>query len=129
MQLTEEQLEIVHHQQGHALISAVAGSGKTTAMVARASHLLDNGVEADKIMALMFNRSARQAFVKKLSLAIKFGHQPRILTFHALGLRLTDTELFDCFPCPVRIGLIRRIRFIVTLSDYGKNRYPCHQLR
>lgn len=91
MQLTDEQLKIVHHQQGHALVSAVAGSGKTTAMVARVSHLLDSGVEADKIMVLMFNRSARQAFVKKLSIAIKSGHQPRILTFHALGLRLTGS--------------------------------------
>jgi DNA helicase-2/ATP-dependent DNA helicase PcrA len=91
VQLTEEQRKVVHHKNGHALVSAAAGSGKTTAMVARVCHLLESGVAADKIMVLMFNRSARQAFIKKLSLATTAQPKPRILTFHALGLRLTES--------------------------------------
>lgn len=42
MDLTEEQQRIVNHVAGHARVSAVAGSGKTT-LVARIGHLLQRG--------------------------------------------------------------------------------------
>ncbi|MCI5189253.1 MAG: hypothetical protein D3905_05535, partial [Candidatus Electrothrix sp. AS4_5] len=35
MRLTEEQEKIIRHTTGHARVSAVAGSGKTTAMIRR----------------------------------------------------------------------------------------------
>ena len=38
-QLTEEQQEIVKHDQGPALVFAVAGAGKTTSMVGRIHYL------------------------------------------------------------------------------------------
>jgi DNA helicase-2/ATP-dependent DNA helicase PcrA len=90
MQLTPEQQQIVNHQQGHARVSAVAGSGKTTAMVARVHHLLSQGIHPDKILVLMFNKSAREAFADKLhqALAQEGLTQPAVRTFHSLGLRL-----------------------------------------
>ncbi|HHD56238.1 MAG TPA: ATP-dependent helicase [Desulfobulbaceae bacterium] len=90
MQLTEEQQQIVHHGKGHARVSAVAGSGKTTAMVARVCRLLEQGVSPDLIRVLMFNRSAADAFIAKLykALADTGMAPPEVYTFHALGLRL-----------------------------------------
>lgn len=93
MQLTEEQRHIVKHCTGHARISAVAGSGKTTTMVARIGHLLKQGVAADEIMVLMFNRSARDGFEAAMQkhlggLGCKM---PEIRTFHSLGLRLVNS--------------------------------------
>jgi DNA helicase-2/ATP-dependent DNA helicase PcrA len=90
MRLTEEQQQIVLHEKGHARVSAVAGSGKTTAMVARVCHLLEQGMHPDLIRVLMFNRSASKAFTGKLSRALAGTSMavPAVNTFHALGLRL-----------------------------------------
>ena len=93
MQLTREQQQIVLHQQGHVRVSAVAGSGKTTAMVARVHHLLSQGIHPEKILVLMFNKSAQEAFADKLhqALAPEGLAQPAVRTFHSLGLRLVKS--------------------------------------
>ena len=89
MELTAEQLKIVHHDGGHARVSAVAGSGKTTTMIGRIGHLLKNGVEAKKLLVLMFNRSARDSFVLSMEKQLKgCTSLPEIRTFHSLGYRL-----------------------------------------
>ena len=94
MQLTREQLQIIQHGQGHARVSAVAGSGKTTAMVARVHHLLaEQGVTPEHILVLMFNTSARESFTRKLqaTLAGSGFSPPPVRTFHSLGLRLVKS--------------------------------------
>ena len=47
--LTPEQRAVVNHSGGHALVSAVAGSGKTETLVWRIAELLDRGVEPARI--------------------------------------------------------------------------------
>jgi len=93
MQLTEEQQQIIQHNHGHALVSAVAGSGKTTTMVERICMLLERGAAPAELMVLMFNRSARDSFAAKLAgrLAGTGGTLPEIRTFHSLGLRLVES--------------------------------------
>ncbi len=93
MKFTDEQLKIINHSGGHARVSAVAGSGKTTTMVARLGFLLEHGVAADKILVLMFNRSARDAFEQAMQ--ARLGQLrlplPEVRTFHSLGLRLVGS--------------------------------------
>jgi DNA helicase II / ATP-dependent DNA helicase PcrA len=92
LQLTAEQQAIVHHPGGHARVSAVAGSGKTTTMVARVGHLLARGVAAGEILVLMFNRSARDAFAETMGRQLAgAGALPEVRTFHSLGMRLVNS--------------------------------------
>lgn len=74
-------------------MSAVAGSGKTTTMVARIGYLMQNGVAPGNILILMFNRSARDAFERALEKHL--GHLgmalPEVRTFHSFGLRLVNS--------------------------------------
>lgn len=93
MQLTKEQQQIVHHLSGHALVSAVAGSGKTTTMVARVAHLLRQGCAPGELLVLMFNRSARDTFADRLQRLLGAGgvQAPEVRTYHALGLRLVES--------------------------------------
>lgn len=93
MNLTGEQLRIVEHGRGHARVSAVAGSGKTTTMVARIGHLLEADVAADQILILMFNRSARDAFDEAMQKNLsRLGRPlPEVRTFHSFGLRLVNS--------------------------------------
>lgn len=83
--LTDEQRAVVHHDPAlHATVLAVAGAGKTTAMVHRIRHLIaDRGVPARAIRAVMFNRAARRDFEGKLAALGVRG--VRVQTFNALG--------------------------------------------
>jgi DNA helicase-2/ATP-dependent DNA helicase PcrA len=93
MQLTEEQENIIRHSAGHARVSAVAGSGKTTAMVSRVGYLLQQGIAPEKILVLMFNRSARDVFAERLEHSLQGTdlRPPAVRTFHSLGLRLVES--------------------------------------
>lgn len=90
MNFTEEQLKVIYHKSGHALISAVAGSGKTEVLVHRVAHLInDLNISPDLLLVLMFNKSAQEVFTSRLKQNIKNGVEtPAVLTFHALGLRI-----------------------------------------
>lgn len=88
--LTEEQRAIVTAGYEHSVITAVAGSGKTTTLAWRIRYLLAQGHDPERMLVLMFNRSARADFARKLQevcrdtgLAL-----PEIRTYHSMGLRL-----------------------------------------
>ncbi|MCG6657859.1 ATP-dependent helicase [Halomonas campisalis] len=92
MRLTAEQRAVVEHGDGHARVAAVAGSGKTTTLVARVLQLLERGVPAARILVLMFNRSAREDFQARLAALAPPGQRlPDVRTFHSLGHRLTGS--------------------------------------
>jgi len=98
-QLTQEQQAVITHQQGHARVRAVAGSGKTTTLVERVLYLLRQGVAAKRLLVVMYNRAAREDFINKLQhraqqIKTTEGLQlnlPDVRTFHSLGHRLTQT--------------------------------------
>jgi len=88
--LTDEQRAIITAGDEHSVITAVAGSGKTSTLAWRIRYLLQQGHDPARIAVLMFNRSARVDFERKLR---EVCHQsglalPEIRTYHAMGLRL-----------------------------------------
>ncbi|OHY78727.1 ATP-dependent helicase [Marinobacter sp. AC-23] len=88
--LTDEQRAIITAGYEHSVITAVAGSGKTSTLAWRIRYLLQQGHDPARIVVLMFNRSARVDFERKLK---EVCHQsglalPEIRTYHAMGLRL-----------------------------------------
>ena len=91
MGYTTEQMAVVNHDGGHAIVGAVAGSGKTHTMVARVIHLLKAGVEPRRILVLMFNKSAQEEFERRLKLACAEEGLPvaEVLTFHGFGMRIS----------------------------------------
>ncbi|MFI8750727.1 ATP-dependent helicase [Vreelandella lionensis] len=92
MKLTAEQQAVVHHREGHARVAAVAGAGKTTTMAARVLHLLGSGVPPRRMLVLMFNRSAKDDFQRRLASMAPAGQPlPDVRTFHSLGHRLTQS--------------------------------------
>jgi DNA helicase-2/ATP-dependent DNA helicase PcrA len=65
---TAEQWQVIRHAPGkHAKVMAVAGSGKTSTMVLRIRHLVEElGRDSNGILVLMYNRLAREDFNAKL---------------------------------------------------------------
>jgi len=85
---TTEQRKVVDHKSGHALVSAVAGSGKSTTLIERIMALLAHGVEPERILVLMFNKSARDDFTSRLVRRAQGIKVPEVFTFHGFGNRL-----------------------------------------
>lgn len=88
MQLTQEQLDIIHHQQGHAKVVAVAGAGKTSTLAHFIAHRLSQGQSPKRLMVIMYNKSAQLDFQQKLRGVVAQGALPQIRTFHSLGLKI-----------------------------------------
>ena len=90
--LTPEQLSIVHHQQGHARVIAVAGAGKTTTLVHFIQQRLLAGTNPKRMLVLMYNKAAQGDFQIKLQQVMhsKNGQYglPEVRTFHALGFKI-----------------------------------------
>ncbi|WP_189011084.1 ATP-dependent helicase [Deinococcus malanensis] len=90
MEFTPEQQRIVDHGDGHALVFAVAGSGKTTTLVGRIRQLVrKQEVRPVRILATTFTREARRSLEEKLA------QYPEctgvaVLTLHALATRIVD---------------------------------------
>lgn len=84
---TEHQRRVIEHDAGHAIVSAVAGSGKTETMVARLGRLC-RSVDPKRIAVVMFNRDAREDFQRRFRARIG-AEPPSIRTFNAMGERLT----------------------------------------
>ncbi|WP_444900360.1 ATP-dependent helicase [Microbulbifer sp. VAAC004] len=85
--LTQEQQAIADHSGGHAKIIAVAGSGKTTALLHYVKNRLDAGTPAAQLLVLMYNRSAREDFERRMG-QLTSNHTPAVHTFHSIGYRL-----------------------------------------
>lgn len=88
MQYTKEQQKIITHPLNkHALVSAVAGSGKTQTLIARVEYLLSQGALPNKILILMYNKSAQLDFAARLKKIIKpeIARAINVRTMHSLG--------------------------------------------
>lgn len=87
--LSHEQAAAVRGGEGRVVVTAGAGTGKTTALVGRIAYLLASGVAPETIVAVTFtNKAAREvaARVKQRIGDAAFGI--RVGTFHSLACKL-----------------------------------------
>ena len=107
---TKEQLRVIEHGDGHAVVAAVAGSGKTETLIGRVRHLLrDNG--PNQIAVVMFNKEAAQSFRDRFEKVVG-GLAPEIRTFNSMGNRIVNRL--------VQIGLLPDAR--VEEKDHHRAR-------
>lgn len=87
MALSAEQQVIVNHPiDRHAVVLAVAGSGKSTTMAERIAYLVEaKRVEPNHIIAVMFNKAAALELGARLVNRLGKRNAPASMTYHALG--------------------------------------------
>lgn len=87
MHLSPEQMKIVHHPADqHAVVLAVAGSGKSTTMAERIAYLVEAlRVDPAHIIAMMFNKAASLELSEKLQKRLGKRNAPASVTYHRLG--------------------------------------------
>ena len=84
--LNIQQQEAIQKVDGHILVLAGAGTGKTTVLTHRIAYLIEQGVEPDKILAITFtNKAAKEMKNRVFNLLDKQENekQPFISTFHS----------------------------------------------
>ena len=89
---TGEQAEAIATDEDATLVLAGAGTGKTAVITAKVAHLVRNqGVPADEILVLDFNRRAAEEIRERLPDDLAGAH---VATFHAFGRRvIADVEV------------------------------------
>lgn len=89
--LNDEQRNVVEFYRGAALVVAVAGSGKTRALVHRIAYLVDvRGVSPDEILAVTFSKKAADEMNTRLRGLGVSGC--RVGTWHSLALEILREE-------------------------------------
>lgn len=87
LQLTPQQQAVVNHTYGPALVFAVAGAGKTTALEQRIVRLVQEGIFApQRILAAAYNTAVKEELGARLR-RHRGCEQVEVVTLHALGLR------------------------------------------
>jgi DNA helicase-2/ATP-dependent DNA helicase PcrA len=88
--LNPEQLAAATHGDGPLLIVAGAGTGKTTTLAARVSHLLASGVRPERLLLLTFSRRAAREMLSRAGRTSGHPDASRVWggTFHAVANRL-----------------------------------------
>ena len=66
MGFTENQKKVIEHGKGTLLVKAGPGSGKTTAIIARIMHLINNGVDPESFLVITFTNKAADNLKYKL---------------------------------------------------------------
>ena len=87
--LDENQTAAATAPQGISLISAGAGTGKTTTLTARISVLIERGIPAPSIMAVTFTKKAARELKERVENRVGASAEGlRIGTFHSLSSKI-----------------------------------------
>jgi len=89
--LDPSQLAAVNNIAGPIRVLAPAGSGKTKTLINRILNLLNQGIPPEKILALAFNKKARDEMQERLER--KGIHNIQVRTFHSLGYEIVRKSL------------------------------------
>ena len=93
-ELNESQLAAVLYNEGPSLVIAGAGSGKTRVLTYKVAHLMEQGLEPWRILALTFTNKAAREMRERIGKRVG-EHRARYLwmgTFHSMFLRILRTE-------------------------------------
>lgn len=90
----EQQLEVINHNEGPCLVIAVAGAGKTTAVVHRIARLVrERGVRPEHILAITFTKKAANEMLERLKKLYIDTDLMQVSTFHSLCYRILKEEV------------------------------------
>lgn len=103
-ELNPAQRSAVEQTAGPLLIIAGAGAGKTKTIISRIMHIIKQGIEPNKILAITFTNKAAKEMKERIRLALDkeaglkntdYLDKPFISTFHSLGVHILKENSRD----------------------------------
>ena len=90
---TEEQLEIINHKDGHLLVLAGPGSGKTFVLVERVKKLVESGVKPEEILCITFTDKGTEEMSQRLE---KMSNtETKVSTFHSFCKQICEDNMIE----------------------------------
>ncbi|WP_318437865.1 ATP-dependent helicase [Photobacterium leiognathi] len=87
--ITSEQKKVVTFNGQHSIVTAVAGSGKTTTLIKRIEYLIKKlHISPQDILILMYNKDAQVSFEDKLLKINGLPSIPQVRTFHSYAKQI-----------------------------------------
>lgn len=113
--LNPSQQTAVITTEGPLLVLAGAGSGKTRVLISRIGHLIEQGIDPGKILAITFTKKAAGEMRERLSAQVgtSTARMSTVTTFHSLGADMVREFV-------VHSGL--RPKFSISDESEGANR-------
>ncbi|RJR53582.1 MAG: ATP-dependent helicase [Desulfobacteraceae bacterium] len=93
VELNQQQQEAITHRGGPCLILSVAGSGKTMVLTERIIHMIEEGYDPSRLLAITFAKKAVLEIQSRLKKRLNGnGNKALVCTFHSLGYRILKRE-------------------------------------
>jgi superfamily I DNA/RNA helicase len=101
MHLDKEQSNVVKHRNGHLLVLAGAGTGKTQCVTQRAKQRIESGIPGQRMLLLTFtNKAAKEMRQRIMSGLPDHAMPPTATTFHSFGFRFIRKNPEECNRLP-----------------------------
>jgi len=93
-EINKEQAKVINHKNGHLLVVAGAGTGKTRVITERIKKLIEKEeIKPKEILALTFTEKAAGEMIDRTGDAMPLGYEePWISTFHSFSDRILRAE-------------------------------------
>ena len=86
----QKQQECINNIYGKYLVLAGPGTGKTYTIIQRIKNILNNNIDAKKILCLTFSDTAAKEMKERLNNEIKNINDINIYTYHSFCLNLIE---------------------------------------
>jgi DNA helicase II / ATP-dependent DNA helicase PcrA len=135
-ELNAEQRAAVEALDGHVLVLAGAGTGKTRVLTTRIAHILCSGrARASQILAVTFTNKAAREMKERIGALVGGAVEgmPWLGTFHAIGVKILrrHSELVGLksgFTILDADDQLRLIKQVIEGEGLDKDRWPARQL-
>lgn len=124
--MTPAQTNAAHAKERFVNVVAGPGTGKTTTLVHRIKHLIEQGVSPSKILVLTFTNKAANELVERMRASVIPGASDVWAgTFHSFGLEFLRKyhDLFGLHPDIAMVDKLAKVRLMVKLLPTIKLQY------
>ena len=121
--LNDDQQQAVTHSHGHMMIVAGPGTGKTRTLTHKIAHVLQNGSDIKRLLAVTFTNKAAMEMKARLEILLgNGGDLPFVGTFHALGYRILNASMPEVTLCVVDEETRRQLmKDILAINNLAKS--------